>query len=163
MTDEQTPYYEGDNLRKSFAITEYDKVKRKQVPITPTSVSFAVVDEVDNLYFEGMATMRDDLVYGEVPKHATAKAGLYTIIYTIRLPNGDTRTHKQYYRILPKGAVVSKAFDEAFKVAPDSDGSAILTAKGNAIRALRQLGKSAKEAADAVEILEEKKTGRRKL
>lgn len=151
----KAPYYQNDDVVESF------KVKDKKGQVIPVSVMFIVVDDVDNVYFEGMAEIEDNKVTAKVPSHATSDAGVYTVIYTITLPNRATRTHKQTYRILPKGFVVNKKFDEDFKLTPDSSVGEILSVKGNAIRALRRLGKSAEEAAEAVTALTEKTTKQR--
>ena len=149
------PYYTNDDVVESF------KVKDKKGQVMPVSVMFIVVDDVDNVYFEGMAEIEGNKVTAKVPNHATSDAGVYTIIYTITLPNGAARTHKQTYRILPKGFVINKKFDEDFKLTPDSSSNEILSVKGDAVRKLRQLGKSAEEAAEAVAALTEKTTKRR--
>lgn len=152
----KAPYYEGDTVRIEFAVEERGE------PVNPVSVDVVVVDDVDNLIYEGMAKLQDNQVLFAIPPEGTNKAGKYVAIFTVKLPGNVIRTNRKAYRILPKGPVVSEAFDKTgMPIDGNSSYGQINLAVGEATRALRRLGKSSKEAAEAVSALVEKRTGRR--
>jgi hypothetical protein len=142
------PYYEGDAVPVSFYVREGFK------PRNPHSASVTVYRGKEVILSSVSAEVSGNLVRYTVPSDYTYKRGDYMAEFTVYLP--APRTHKIWFRILPRGAVISKQKDAEFTkdITDKSTAQEIDSAVGMATRALRrietQLVKVSKMANDIV-------------
>jgi len=145
------PYYEGDAVPVSFYVREGFKPRIPQSAIVTIYRGKRIV--LPNV----QAEVSGNLVSYTVSGDYTRQRGDYMAEFTVYLP--IPRTHKMWFRILPKGAVISKSKDAEFTrdITKDSSNDRVDVALGLALRSLRKSGEVLLKASkDAGDILSKK-------
>ena len=151
------PYYEGDDVTLEFS------VKEGLYPVTPYSASVSIYRGKEEIIFNQQAEILGDKVRFDVDNDYTKQRGDYKAVFTVYITPTISRTHVRWFRVLPKGAVISKGKDAELSksIGKDSDDHAVDQALGMALRSLRKVGESLVKVSKQASDILSKKTGRR--
>lgn len=151
------PYYAGNDVALAFTVK--DRLK----PFPPYGASVSVFRGKEEIISNQSCTINDAVVSFTVDGDYTKQRGDYKAVFEVSLTPMLTRTHIRWFRILPKGEVISKVMDARFGKGLSSNSTAQQADAvfGQTLRELRRQGEQLVKAAKSAADLVAKKTGRR--
>jgi hypothetical protein len=152
------PYYEGDVITLEF------NVKENLRPFTPHSAYVTIYRGREETISNQQTEVDGSKIRFRVDSKYTERKGDYKAVFTVYLTPTTPRTHIKWFRILPKGAVISKKEDAELSKGIDKDSSEdrVDTAIGMAIRALRKAESDLVKVSKRAEDIISKKTNKKR-